>query len=107
MCSPPAAASQTLRHKRLSGYYRRTETTHARLATLRFLAVKYAAIGPIALHFPERVETNDELSALFPKWDLDLIYSKTGIQARHIAAPDECASDLGVAVQTMAQRRMA
>jgi 3-oxoacyl-[acyl-carrier-protein] synthase-3 len=28
---------------------------------------------------------------------MDLIYSKTGIRARRIAAPDECASDLGVA----------
>jgi 3-oxoacyl-[acyl-carrier-protein] synthase-3 len=61
------------------------------------LAVKYAAIGPIAIHLPERVETNDELSKLFPRWDLDLIYSKTGIQERHIAAPGETASDLGVA----------
>ena len=59
--------------------------------------VKYAAIGPIAIHLPERVETNDDLAAQFPKWDLDLIYAKTGIRARHIAAPDECASDLGVA----------
>ena len=59
--------------------------------------MSYATIGPIAIHLPERVETNADLSALFPKWDLDLIYSKTGIQARHIAAPDECASDLGVA----------
>ncbi len=59
--------------------------------------MKYAAIGPIEMHLPERVETNEELGALFPKWDLDLIYSKTGIRARHIAAPGECASDLGVA----------
>ena len=59
--------------------------------------MKYAAIGPIAIHLPERVETNDELSKLFPRWDLDLIYSKTGIQERHIAAPGETASDLGVA----------
>lgn len=58
--------------------------------------MKYAAVGPIAVHLPERVETNDHLAALFPKWDLDLIYSKTGIRARHIAAPDECASDLAV-----------
>jgi 3-oxoacyl-[acyl-carrier-protein] synthase-3 len=63
----------------------------------RFAAVKYAAIGPIAIHLPEKVETNDDLGALFPKWDLDLIFSKTGVWARHIAAPDECASDLGVA----------
>ncbi len=59
--------------------------------------MKYASIGPIAMHLPERVETNDELGALFPKWDLELIYTKTGIAERHIAAPDECASDLGVA----------
>jgi 3-oxoacyl-[acyl-carrier-protein] synthase-3 len=59
--------------------------------------VKYAAVGPIAVHLPERVETTDELAALFPRWDLDLIYSKTGIRSRHIAAPGECASDLGVA----------
>jgi 3-oxoacyl-[acyl-carrier-protein] synthase-3 len=63
----------------------------------RHSAVNYAEIGPIAIHLPDRVETNAELAALFPKWDMDLIYSKTGIAARHIAAPDECASDLGVA----------
>jgi 3-oxoacyl-[acyl-carrier-protein] synthase-3 len=59
--------------------------------------VKYAAIGPIAVHLPERVETNAQLKAEFPGWDMDLIYEKTGIAARHIAAPDECASDLAVA----------
>lgn len=53
-------------------------------------------MGPIAIHLPERVETNDQLQAEFPSWDLKLIYEKTGIFARHIAAPDECASDLGV-----------
>ncbi len=58
--------------------------------------MKYAAIGPVAVHLPERVETNEQLQAEFPRWDMDLIYSKTGISARHIAAPDECASDLGV-----------
>lgn len=58
--------------------------------------VKYAAIGPIAVHLPEAVETNEELQAMFPKWDMDLISSKTGVRARHIARPDECASDLGV-----------
>ncbi len=59
--------------------------------------MKYAAIGPISVYLPPHVETNDDLSRQFPKWDMDLIYSKTGIRARHIAAPDECASDLGVA----------
>jgi 3-oxoacyl-[acyl-carrier-protein] synthase-3 len=59
--------------------------------------VSGAAIGPIAVQFPSRVETNDELQGLFPNWDMDLIYQKTGVRARHVAAPHECASDLGVA----------
>jgi len=59
--------------------------------------VKYAAVGPIALHFPEHIETNAHLQANNPRWDMDLIASKTGIKQRHIAAPDECSSDLGVA----------
>ena len=41
--------------------------------------VKYAAIGPIAIHFPERVETNEQLQAENPSWDMELIHSKTGI----------------------------
>lgn len=58
--------------------------------------MKYAAVGPVAIHLPARVETNDQLQAEFPSWDMKLIYEKTGIFARHIAAPGECASDLGV-----------
>jgi 3-oxoacyl-[acyl-carrier-protein] synthase-3 len=58
--------------------------------------VSFGAIGPISVFLPEKVETNDDLQNEFPSWNLDLIYSKTGIRARHIAAPDECASDLGV-----------
>lgn len=59
--------------------------------------MKFAAVGPIAVHLPERVETNAQLQAEFPAWDMDLIFEKTGIAARHIAAEDECASDLAVA----------
>jgi 3-oxoacyl-[acyl-carrier-protein] synthase-3 len=59
--------------------------------------VKYASIGPIAVHLPARVETNEQLQAEFPNWDMDLILSKTGIAARHIAEPSECSSDLAVA----------
>jgi len=61
------------------------------------LSVNYAAIGPIAIHFPERVETNAQLQAEYPSWDMPLIFEKTGIASRHIAAPGECASDLAVA----------
>lgn len=58
--------------------------------------MKYAAIGPIAVHYPERAETNDELQAEFPHWDMNLIHEKTGIARRYVAAPGECSSDLGV-----------
>ena len=30
--------------------------------------MKYAAIGPIAIYLPERVETNEQLQAEFPTW---------------------------------------
>jgi len=59
-------------------------------------AVQHALIGPIAVYLPERIETNDELRQQHPDWDIDLIEEKTGIRQRHIAAPDETASDLAV-----------
>lgn len=59
--------------------------------------MKHASIGPIAVVFPTRCETNAELQAEFPNWDLELIHEKTGISSRYIAADDECASDLAVA----------
>ncbi len=54
----------------------------------------YASIGPIAIHLPQRVESNDQLRAEHPEWDIPQIASKTGILQRHIAAPHETASDL-------------
>lgn len=66
--------------------------------------MNYAAIGPIAVHLPDRVETNAQLQAEFPQWDMPLIYEKTGIASRHIAGPEECASDLAV---TAAQKLFA
>lgn len=59
--------------------------------------MKYAAVGPIAVHLPPAVETNEQLKAENPRWDVDLIYEKVGIRKRHLAAAGECASDLGVA----------
>ena len=58
-------------------------------------ALSFAAIGPIAVHFPEKRETIDTLRAEFPEWDVDLIYRKTGINTRYIARADETAADLG------------
>ena len=59
--------------------------------------MKFGSIGPIAIHLPELVEDNDWLAERHPRWDMELIYKKTGIRERHIAAEGECASDLGVA----------
>ena len=59
--------------------------------------MKYGSIGPIAVYLPETIEDNDLYSAEFPKWNMELIYAKTGVRTRHIARPDECPSDLGVA----------
>jgi 3-oxoacyl-[acyl-carrier-protein] synthase III len=59
--------------------------------------MEFASIGPIAIHLPANVEDNDYLGASFPKWDMKTIYAKTGVRVRHIAAADECASDLGAA----------
>jgi 3-oxoacyl-[acyl-carrier-protein] synthase-3 len=58
--------------------------------------VPFAEIGPISVHFPEQRETNEQLQAAFPDWDLPLIEEKTGIRCRYIAADDETASDLAV-----------
>lgn len=59
--------------------------------------MKYAAIGPISVHFPQRCETADELNRLFPNWNMSAIKQKTGIDKRYIAEPNECSSDLAVA----------
>ena len=45
----------------------------------------YSAIGPIAVHLPEKVENIDQLSTMFAKWDIETIYAKTGVRNRHIA----------------------
>jgi 3-oxoacyl-[acyl-carrier-protein] synthase-3 len=58
--------------------------------------VPFAEIGPIAIHFPEKVETNQQLHVQHPDWDMEAIGEKTGIYRRYIAAPDETASDLAV-----------
>ncbi len=59
--------------------------------------MKYASVGPIAIHFAQNVEDNETLAKAFPHWDMDLIHKKTGIRERHVVGPDEFVSDLGVA----------
>jgi 3-oxoacyl-[acyl-carrier-protein] synthase III len=55
-----------------------------------------AAITAIEYYLPEDVLTNDQLASVYPDWSVDKIVTKTGIRERHIAAPQECASDLAV-----------
>ena len=59
--------------------------------------VPHAQLGPIAVHLPDRVETNETLQQQFPRWDLKLIEEKTGIIQRHIAGERETSADLAVA----------
>lgn len=55
-----------------------------------------AVLSAVEYHVPERVLTNAELAEQYPEWTAERIEEKLGIIARHIAAEDECASDLGV-----------
>src|SRR4051812_29510797 len=55
-----------------------------------------AIISGIRYALPDAVLDNDRLAAEYDGWPADKIYSKTGIRNRHIAAADECASDLAV-----------
>jgi 3-oxoacyl-[acyl-carrier-protein] synthase III len=59
--------------------------------------VPHAQIGPIAVHFPSRVETSDQLMELHPEWHIPELVEKTGIRLRYLAAETETASDLAVA----------
>jgi 3-oxoacyl-[acyl-carrier-protein] synthase-3 len=56
-----------------------------------------AAIRAIEYYLPASVVTTSQLAAEFPEWSVEKIDQKTGITCRHIAAPEECASDLAVA----------
>ena len=62
--------------------------------------MKYASIGPIAVYFPQKRETTDDLRAEHPEWNLDEIQLKTGVYARYISAPDEFVSDMATTAAT-------
>lgn len=63
----------------------------------------------LAAYLPEQLLTNDELAALYPDWPADKILAKTGINVRHVAAPDQTAGDLAfeAARKLLAQGRVA
>lgn len=55
-----------------------------------------AFIKAISYYLPENILTNEDLAAQFPEWSVEKIVSKIGISERHIAGPDETASDMAV-----------
>lgn len=57
----------------------------------------HAMLRAIEYHLPENVVSTSDLSLQFPDWSVEKIAAKTGIASRHIAKPEECASDLAVA----------
>ena len=58
--------------------------------------IRRAAISAIACHLPDTTLGNEQLARELGAWTADEIESKTGIRSRHVAAPDECASDLAL-----------
>jgi 3-oxoacyl-[acyl-carrier-protein] synthase III len=56
-----------------------------------------AAVRAIEYFLPPGVVSTETLAAQFPSWSVAKIDEKTGIRERHIAAPDQCSSDLAVA----------
>ncbi len=57
----------------------------------------HAKLAAIEYYLPEAVISTADLAAEFPEWSVEKIDDKTGIRERHIAAPNECSSDLAVA----------
>jgi len=60
-----------------------------------------AVIAGIEYYLPKGTVTTEGLSAEFPGWSVRKIDEKTGIRERHVAAADECASDMAVAAAEM------
>ncbi|WHH58341.1 ketoacyl-ACP synthase III [Petroclostridium sp. X23] len=51
-------------------------------------------ITGIEYYLPQDTLDNEQLALVYKDWDAKKIYKKIGIQKRHIASKDECASDL-------------
>jgi len=56
----------------------------------------HASLAAIEYFLPQRVVSTSDLAEEFPGWPVEKIDDKTGIRERHIAAPEECSSDLAV-----------
>jgi 3-oxoacyl-[acyl-carrier-protein] synthase III len=56
----------------------------------------HAALRAVEYYLPQGTLSTAALATEFPEWSVAKIDAKTGIQCRHISAPEECASDLAV-----------
>lgn len=54
-------------------------------------------INRLAVHFPDNILTNDELSTLFPEWSSAGIFDKIGVIERRYVSENETAVDLAIA----------
>ena len=55
-----------------------------------------AYIKGISYYLPEKILTNEQISAEFPEWTVEKINTKIGIKQRHVSAEDETASDMAL-----------
>ncbi len=55
-----------------------------------------AYIRAISYYLPSAILSNEMLAEEFPEWSVEKISAKTGIDRRHIAAPDETAGDMAI-----------
>ena len=53
-----------------------------------------AYIKAINYYLPEKILTNDQISAKFPEWSAEKIAKKVGITERHLSAENETAADM-------------
>lgn len=59
-----------------------------------------AVLQAIEYHVPQARVTNDALAEHFAEWTPARIHEIMGVDERHVAGSDECASDLAVAAAT-------
>jgi 3-oxoacyl-[acyl-carrier-protein] synthase-3 len=62
--------------------------------------MKVAILSALEFYLPENVLSSEQLASDFPEWSLEKIDAKTGVRERHIAAENQCASDLAVEAAT-------
>lgn len=63
--------------------------------------MRNAYIKAVEYYLPEKVVDNEVINQSHPEWSVDKIAAKTGIYERHIAAEDECSSDMAVKASEM------